>query len=204
MVRTLEAGEQSSASIPAYPYKRSGTCLVCGFAPTLFDDLAEARALRPGASVLAVNRAATAIDAFAVFSLHHGPEKLGRWVTVQRETFGPCEVHGHGLLTDLDKKRAAYPYVDYWWWEARGTGTSAWAAAKLAKLMGFSEVILCGVLLERAPYADGSFCRDFRRSNVLKIYRDYIKGDKNWHAGIYAMSGWPERYLGKPQTKDAP
>lgn len=197
-----EAGgtRQSPASIPFYPHRRSGTAIVCGFAPSLFADLEEAKRLRPEAAVIAVNQAATAIPAFAIFSLHHGPEKLGQWAKVQHETFGRCEVHGHSTaLENLAGKRKAYPYVDYWWAEAKGVGTSAWAARRLAALMGYGEVILAGVALEqRVPYANNTMARDFRDPRVIKIYRDFIKNDTAYHAGTYAMSGWPRTFFGAP------
>lgn len=196
-----EAGAQAPASfsLPPYPTRHTGTALVCGFAPSLWGDLERARELRPDAKIIAVNRAATAIEAFAVFSLHHGKDKLGIWAQAQREKFNAqAEVHAHGSLDNLEKKRGCYPYVDYWWPDARGTGTSSWAAAKLAALMGFEERILCGVLIERAPYADATFCRDFRRQPVLKLYRDYIKNDTDWHRGVSAMSGWPRKFFGPP------
>jgi hypothetical protein len=198
VAETIEAGGLLPASFPAYPQRRSGTCLVCGFAPTLHDDLAAALKLRPGAFIVAVNRAGTAIKADAVFSLHHGPDKLGTWAKVQHEKFGPCEVHAYGGKTDLEKRQRLYPYVEYWWPDAGGVGTSAWGARKMAGYMGFGEVILCGVLLDRAPYADGKFCRDFRNRSVLKIYRQYIRKDTAWHKGAFAMSGWPRKFLGGP------
>lgn len=192
----------SAPSFPAYPFKRSGSCLVCGFAPTLYDDLARARELRPGASVIVVNQAATEIEAFAVFSLHHKPSKLDVWAEKQRQRFGkPVEVHAHSGAGSYEVNAQLYPYVDYWWDAAKGKGTSAWAAAKLAILMGFSEAILCGVLIDRAPYANATFCRDFRSQAVLNIYRGYIKKDKAWHSRIYAMSGWPRGLLGLPPNR---
>lgn len=184
--------------VPAYPHRYSGTVLVCGFADTLHDDLGRARKLRPDAPIIAVNNAASAVKAFAVFSLHCRRGKLDVWAKEQRKRFGPdFEVHSHGYK-NFDKLQDAYPYVDYWWPDAKGTGTSAWAAAKMARQMGFSEIILCGVTLERRPYADKTMAKDFRLAEVLKIYRDYIRKDGTWHVGVKAMSGWPRKFFGAP------
>lgn len=192
------AGASASAlSAPSYPYKHSGSVLVCGFGPTFWADLEQARKLRPEAPVIACNNAASAVKAFAIFSQHS--TKLGGWAKAQRKFGGDFTVHAPGAIDLLDQHRRRHPYVDYWWPLARGTGTSPWAATKLAKLMGFEERILVGVPLQRGPYADGTFARDFRVRDILKVYRDYIKRDTDWHEGVFAMSGWPKRFFGKPE-----
>jgi hypothetical protein len=174
--------------------------LVCGFGPTLHDDLARARKLRPDAPAIAVNNAASAVKAFALFSLHYRIGKLDRWVAAQRKKFGDgFTVHSHGVPGSAEKLREFFPYVDHWWPDAKGTGTSAWAAAKMARQMGFSEIVLCGVPIARGAYADGKFCKDFRHKDVLAIYRDYIRKDKAWHEGVRSMSGWTMRFFGAPE-----
>ena len=174
------------------------TVLVCGFADTLHDDLARARALRPDASVIACNNAASAVKAFAIFSTHCRRGKLDIWASAQRNYFGgDFEVHSHGYA-NFDKLQAAYPYVDYWWIDAKGVGTSAWSAVKMARQMGFSEMILCGAPIERRPYANKTMANDFRHAEVLKIYRDYIRKDIMWHKGVYSMSGWTRKLFGEP------
>lgn len=197
-------GEEAQASssfrsAPAYPHKRTGTVLVCGFGPTLYGDLARVGKLRPGAPKIAVNNASTALKALAIFSQHYDSNKLGVWAKQQHKNFGPeCEVHAPGPIDRYDRNKAIYPYVNYFWPQAKGTGTSAWAAAKLARMMGFTEIILCGVPLERGGYADNTFARDFRHPHILKIYRDYIKKDTAWHEGVRSMSGWTKRFFGEP------
>lgn len=195
----MEGAAPVALSAPAYPYRKSGTVLVLGFSSHLQDDFARAKALRPDAEIIACNKAAGFTKAFAIFSQHVGPDKLGVWAKWQREKFGDdFEVHGPGWIQRLDAYRQRYPYIDYVWPQAKGTGTSPWAAAKMAKMMGFSEIILCGVSLERGGYADGTLARDFRSDAVLKIYRGYIKKDVDWHAGVKAMSGWPREFFGEP------
>lgn len=184
----------------SYPHRHSGTVLVLGFSSFLPDDFAKARLLRPNAKIIACNKAAGFTKAFAIFSLHVGHEKLGTWAKWQRDRFGPdFEVHARGFPEKMADYKRRYPWIDYVWPEARGTGTSPWAAAKMARCMGFDEIILCGVTLERCGYADGSLARDFRNGDVLKLYRTYIKNDRDWHKGVKAMSGWPARFFGKPE-----
>lgn len=187
-------------SAPAYPHRHAGAVLICGFAWTLPDDFERARALRPDAPVIVVNGAATFTKALALFSSHHGPNKLGVWAREQREKFGPgCTVHGAAPLNRADEYREKYPYVDHWWPEAKGVGTSVWAARKVAEMMGFEEFILCGSPLERGPYANGSMARDFRHQVVRNIYRRFIKSDTQWHHGVRGMSGFPKKYFGEPK-----
>lgn len=182
-----------------YPHRHTGTVLICGFARTFHDDLARAQELRPGAPIIAVNEAALHVKAFAIFSLHRKPHKLGRWAREQAERFGTdFTVHSSGDPDDHEL-RAANPYVDYWWPEARGKGTSTWSAAKMALLMGFEERILVGMPLERMPYGDGTMARDFRIEKILKIYRDYVRHDIEFHRGIRAMSGWTRHEFGEPE-----
>jgi hypothetical protein len=188
--------QASALSAPAYPYRHSGAVLVCGFGPTFWEDLERARKLRPGAPIIACNNAASAVKALAIFSQHS--TKLGGWAKAQRKFGDDFTVHAPGSIDLLDQHRRRHPYVDYWWPLARGTGTSPWAAQKLGKMMGFEERILVGVPLERGPYADGTFARDFRRKPILKIYRDFIRCDTAWHEGVKAMSGWTMRMFGEP------
>lgn len=203
-----EAGNETEGRVPVapafsvappYPLRHSGPVLVCGFGPTFHDDFARARALRPGAPVIGVNGAAAAVKLDHLFSLHYERKKLGRWVEQQKKAFGAgFIVHAPGLPERLAESQVAYPYVDFFWNGIQGVGTSTWSAAKLARFMGFEEIILVGMPLERGPYGDGAFCRDFRRRDVLKLYRDYIRGDTGFHAGVKAMSGWTARFFGEP------
>lgn len=186
-------------SSPPYPHRHSGPVLVCGNAWCLDEDIARARALRPDAAVIAVNGAAGAVPAFALFS--HHPEKLPKWITAQSLRFGPCfTVHSSGAIepTKLGRNRGAMPWVDHWWPGARGGGTSAWCAVKLAKLMGFEEVVLCGAPLTTGSYSDGRMARDFNRPEILGHYRAQIARDTDWHAGVTSMSGWTREFFGEP------
>lgn len=190
-------------AMPPYPHRHSGSVLVCGFGPGFYDDLDRAKQLRPGAAVIAVNEAVKAVDAFAFFTLH--PEKIAtRWRPLRRQYFGtPIPVHSGGRSFE---KRSHIPGVDYWWRQAAGGGTSVWAAARMAKLMGFEERILVGAPLEYGNYADGNFAKSFRQGrkrddgrDILQGYRDYVANDIDWHEGCYSLSGFTRQVLGEPK-----
>lgn len=173
---------------------RSGTVIVCGNAWCLPEDLARAQAIRPGAPIIAVNDAGAHVDCFALFSLHAG--RMGRFITA-------AEKRGRKHRTDFSthsagERSVTRPLVDHWWQGCHGVGTSAWSAAKVARCMGFGEIILCGAPIERGPYAGGKFCRDFRQKAILQIYRDYIRGDADLHPFVRSMSGWTKQFLGEP------
>jgi hypothetical protein len=189
----------NEAAIPAYPHRHAGPCLVCGNAWTLADDVARARRLRPNALVIAVNKAAGELAADFLFSIHF--EKLPRWIPLQAARFGiGFSIHGVGsreAKKQAQREREA-PYVDYWWPDARGAGSSTWSAAKVARLMGFDEIILCGMPLAAGPYADGKLANDFMRAKITDHYRAAVAGDIAWHAGVSAMSGWTREFFGEP------
>lgn len=194
----------SSHSVPPYPRRHSGPVLICGFGPGFYEDLVRAREIRPGAPCVAINEAAKAVRAFALFTLH--PQKLRRFRELQDLHFGP----GHYTCHTGGKYAAMlerFRLMDHGWPLAAGGGTSAWAAQIMAKLMGFEERILVGVPLVYGNYADRSPAKGFKegkqrrdgKGEVLANYRAYIERDTGWHAGCVSMSGWTRELLGAPK-----
>ena len=175
---------------PPYLEKHSGPALVCGNAFNLHDDLERAREIFPDAAVIAVNGAAGAVKALALYSKH--PERFYNtfcWAELQHREFGPgFTIHG-------SKHRPGCPWVSHWWEDARGGGGSAWGARKLATLMGFAPVVLCGAPLERGGYADGSIAKMMLDRRNLDTFRQQIEDEKEWHAGVISMSGWTKEFF---------
>lgn len=192
------------------PSPVSGTCLVAGFGAGLFEDLARVEAHRPGLPIIAVNGAAAHVPAFSIFSLHWEPEKLGQWAIQQREAFGEgFTVHACGKPEWEYHNRINYPYVDHWWDGVISRGSSGWAAARLALAMGFDEVVLCGVPMDRCKYADGNLAVMFQSSltSSLSVFRKAIELDTVTRTRCFSMSGWTADLLGLPpflrETGDA-
>ncbi|MDP7214359.1 MAG: hypothetical protein QF583_00255 [Rhodospirillales bacterium] len=201
-----------NAAAPPYRYRHSGPVLVCGNAWCLDEDFAAARAIRPGAAVIAVNGASARVKADFLYSYHFMNFRRKGWLARQAGNLGPCRqagnlgpcrfsVHSTAAKSEAEQASRAHsaPWVDYWWREARGQGTSAWCAVKLARLLGFDEIILCGVPLAPGPYADGRMARDFNRPRILERYRAGIAGDQAWHEGVASMSGWTRDFFGEPR-----
>jgi hypothetical protein len=166
---------------------------------TLNEDFAAAQSLRPAVPVIAVNGAAGVVKAQFLFSIHF--EKLPRWIALQTDRFGAgFSVHGVGseILAKQAQRRRDGPFVNYWWPDARSAGTSAWGAAKLARVLGFEEIILCGVPLAEGTYSDGSLANDFMRPKILDHYRRAVLADTGWHAGVRSFSGWTREVFGEP------
>lgn len=181
------------ASSPPYPFRHSGPCVVAGNALCLNDDLVKARVLFPDAQVVAVNGAAREVRALALFSYH--PERMVLygydWIRHQRRINDKFTVHGSKFVEDC-------PWVQYWWEDARGGGSSAWGARKLAWLMGFDPVILCGCPLEPGPYAGYRPGMAMTKMEVIEPYRLEIRSDTDWHDGCFSMSGWTKEFFGEP------
>ncbi|KKM16830.1 hypothetical protein LCGC14_1681900 [marine sediment metagenome] len=187
MSRTSRGGGLAS---PPYSFSHSGPVLVCGNAYNLHDDLERARQLYPDAAVIAINGAAGEVKACALYSKH--PEKMPQWIKRQRQFGEDFTVHG-------SKHKPGCPWIDFWWEDARGGGGSAWGARKLATLMGFAPVILCGAPLDPGGYASSPIAKLMRREDVIDSFRQEIENDVEWHEGVYSMSGWTSELLGEPK-----
>jgi hypothetical protein len=179
-------------SEPSYPHSHSGPCIVAGSALCLHDDLAQAWKIYPGTPVIAVNGAGREVKAFALFSYHPQRfiEKGFEWIRHQRRLFGPdFTVHGAKFLPDM-------PWVQYWHEKACGGGGSAWGARKVASLMGFTKVILCGCPMTVGNYASYRLGGLMTQKDVIDRYRHEIERDTKWLDRVYSMSGWTKEFFG--------
>lgn len=177
-------------SIPPYPNKHTGTCIVAGSAWCLEDDLERARSLIGDVPVVAVNGAASLVKAVMLVSQHPDRFEVLGWRRKQIALYGNAfTTHapgtgGHG--------------VDYWWPIRKGGG-SAWCARKIASLVGFSRVILCGCPMEPGPYVGNHNLGGFmHRQDVVDELMSQIERDSQWHEGACSMSGKTRALLGEP------
>ena len=167
---------------------------MAGNAFCLHDDLARARTMYPDAPAIAVNGASREVRALALLSAH--PERFVApgydWIRHQVRLFGPgFTVHGATWRPDM-------PWVNHWWPDIIGGGGSAWGARKLAWLMGFEPVILCGCPLVPGNYANDKPGLIMTRLDVIEPYRREIAADTEWHEGCYSMSGFTRDLFGAP------
>lgn len=177
-------------STPPYTFKHNGPVIVAGNAWCLHEDLAKAP---QGLPIIAVNGAAGEIKAEFLYSKH--PERMvkrgGYWIQKQRRFHVNFTVHGSAFHENM-------PWIDYFWEGARGGGGSGWGARKLATLLGFDSVILCGMPLDPGGYASGKLSKIMNKPDVINGYRCEIEDDTKWHEGVHSMSGWTRELLGSP------
>jgi hypothetical protein len=189
------------------------TALIVGSAPCALSDLAAACLLRPSADVIAVKFSVAIVHA-RVAVTHHG-EHAGRMKRLHRDRWGDdVEIHApKKVFRDEDR-----PHIDRIWPELAGVGgTSGWGAARIARLMGYDEVILCGCPLQVT--ADGEAYHDAQvheaaaqaganrhrgepwgNDNAVRQYQRQIESDVQLGLaeGIRSMSGWTRQVLGAP------
>ena len=157
--------------------------------------MARARAIVGEVPVIAVNGAARDVKAFAIYSQHaeRFTQRGFDWIRHQKRLFGP------DFTVHSARWRDGCPWVQYWWPEATGPGSSAWDARKVAWLMGFETVILCGCPLVPGPYVDYRLGGLMHRADVVDSYLLAIAADVDWHPGVYSMSGRTGELFGEPK-----
>ena len=189
------------------------TALIIGSAPCVQADLEAARILRPHADLIAVKFSVTLVHA-RVAVTHHG-EHTERMKRLHRERWGD-EVFVHAPKKVYRPEHL--PFIDSIWHDLAGVGgTSGWGAARIARLMGYDEAILCGCPLLPAEYGDAyhddtvaeaaraagakkNRGEPWGNSAAVRRYQHQIVSDMNLGLaeGIYSMSGWTRKTLGVP------
>ena len=183
---------------PLWLDPQEGTCLVMGSAWPMLKDMERALRIRPGAKIMAVNRAAQFVGADFLFTLDCW--NAAYWRKLQEQAFGPGFTY-HAARWAGNKTKDDFPWVDHWWPAAQGSATSSWGATKVAFMMGFHEVILCGVPLEPAPYADGVVAPTFDEKTNVDLMRRKIQEDTWAHPFVTSMSGWTMEFFGEPEAR---
>lgn len=171
-------------------HTQGGAALICGSALTFSEDFAEARLLYPRAAIIGVNDASSLVRLDHLFTLH--PEKIQRWLDRHKRKFGARPMTHSAMPKPVQG-------IDHWWSEATGQGTSGWSAAKMARLMGYNEITLCGIPMDAVGYTRRGPARAFMKPHVLEHYRNYIASDVAYHPFVRSMSGWTRDLLGAPQ-----
>lgn len=185
-----------------------------GYAPTVFQDVEAARRLRPDAVMLGVKYSCVLyreIDHVWTQHLEQAPD-------IRQKAGRPVIIHGRPRV--FQTRRAIWfsagkdSDLNYTWPDLRWIyGSSGFGAALWAKHgMGFDEVILCGVPMERGGYApeisafkkpQADRGRSFAEDAVLDRWKGVIYGfiADGRAAGIRSMSGWTREVLGAPEVR---
>lgn len=197
--------------------------LVVGSAPCLFEDVKRALCIRPFGSLMLVNGACTAIEnAEHVLAGHEEKaEFFARERTARFPNAPPWKLHACCNLKRIGQYRSMFPSVTDWHPYEMGAGaTSASKAAKLAFILGATEVILCGCPLDQEGYFEGEakvpqhiMCQrigDYgtayglgvpvQETRIIKSYRaNFRKFAEEFKGKVFSMSGFTRECLGAPQ-----
>lgn len=190
-------------SIPNWPEPIGGTLLIVGSAPCVYDDLAHARSIRPEHHTLLINGAALLFEHAEHILCGHG-EKVAMFVEARHAKFPnakPCYIHA-SRRGGTDPKG-----VTHIWENVATGGTSAWKAVRIARGMGYDEMILCGCPLDDSGYAPGESDGIKHSCDRIglgegRMYHNYrhtfsVRA-KTEGAGVYSMSGFSRELLGAP------
>ncbi len=191
---------------PEYPSKHTGVALVVGSAPDAYRELALAKERLPVTPYLiAVNFMAGRIECQAM-------------VTCEREAIEKIKFHCprpilHVYPSDQRKvANAAPPGVDHLWHgPSVCSGTASLAAVMVAKAIGFEEIILCGVPLEKIGYVQGypsHGCSEWNnREGAKSMNGSRTQRRETWNRcfkagmleGVTSFSGFTRELLGEPR-----
>lgn len=147
------------------------------------------------APIIAVNGAAGEVAADFLYSRH--PERFRDppfcWKGRQLKRFGAVPtVHS----ASRRRHPRAVSWVDHWWLDTGGGGGSGWGARKLAGLLGFDLVVLCGMPLVPGNYSGNRPGKLMTRDTVIADFRKGIEEEPEWHEGVLSMSGWTAARFG--------
>lgn len=193
-------------AIPAYKHTHRGPVIVLGSADCALRDLSRAQIRFCDAPIIGVNDASKISALDHLFSLH--AEFLEQWAREQAERFGRQPLVHSAARKRADDDASARRIVDYWWAGAHSGATSAWSAVRVAKMMGFERVIMCGCPLRATGYATDP--RQDKHSRSLGLVADdhpMIKRFRKRLAeyvgegegeGVFSMSGFTRELLGAP------
>lgn len=172
-------------------YKQAkGVCLLLGSSPSVFEDVREAKMLlrcfKVPYEVMAVNLSFLAIGG-----------RLNHLVTLHQEKLGAF----HELAKTLPESRGGHIHTHSWmecpdvecaWPIVDRNGTSSLFAVKIAYLMGYDPIILCGVELD-SPYRFYDNPYEKSENNFSCSGIEYSWAEYKW-LPYHAMSGKLSKY----------
>ena len=126
------------------------------------------------------------------FGIHPdtGYKWLARWAAKEELTDRARRPHSSPSRTEATIEERVLAWRD---------AHPAWGARKLAWLMGFEPVILCGCPLVPGNYAGHRPGMIMTRAETMEPYLREIAADVDWHEGAFSMSGATREILGEPK-----
>ena len=187
-----------------YQVRHSGQAIVCGSAPCLLSEFAEAKANMPDAKVFVVNESSYGIWGDFLVSYH--VEKFDEF---KSKSVNPhiVTMTGKGYRSPEEEAQ-----IDYRFDNIKIGATSVGDAIQIAKQMGFTEIVIVGAPMNGGDgyYNDTSMESDGCPRFGSKEYIDTLeslKGGLNQRAlieiaktlpEVKSMSGFSAEVFGKP------
>ena len=190
-----------------------GCAIICGAAPCVFEDLENARKLRPDATIVGVNNAAAMIPEIEHIWTQHPSDAqeykkaAGKIIYIHSRPRNFDNGAGTWRLVVSDE---TWESIDYYWptlsWISGSSGAAGALWAKHG--MGFDEVIMAGIPLstdslvycEKYPSKptqnNNQYAKDTQVNHWLKIFSGLINEGKT--KNIWSMSGSTKEMLGAP------
>lgn len=196
-----------------YTARHGGCAIICGAAPCVFEDLENARKLRPDATIVGVNNAAAMIPEIEHIWTQHPSDAqeykkaAGKIIYIHSRPRSFDNGAGTWRLVVSDE---TWESIDYYWptlsWISGSSGAAGALWAKHG--MGFDEVIMAGIPLstdslvycEKYPSKptqnNNQYAKDTQVNHWLKIFSSLINEGKT--KNIWSMSGSTKEMLGAP------
>lgn len=186
-----------------YPYKHAGSAILCGTAPSLFEDLEEARRLRPDAPILGVTTMARLVPEVEHIWTQHGDE-AGRLRDMAKR-----KIYVHARAKNYKGVPANVEECDFLWPELNWVGgSSGFAGAMWASHgLGFTEVIMCGIpisvdelgYVESLPLTPERFAIGHNYGSTVGWQRQILGfKERGLTKAVRSMSGWTKEVFGAP------
>lgn len=191
-------------AFPEYPSKHQGVALIVGAAPTAYRELALAKERLPVTPyIIAVNFMADRIECQAMVTCE-------KWVLIKVNPFVEPEPITHLYPSDQRQvSKTPPPLADHiWHGPPAAAGSASLGAALIAKAIGFSDIILCGVPIDASGYLDGypvipegSHFESGDMVHQRALWKKYQK--IGMLTGVTSFNGYTKDLLGPPEFKEA-
>lgn len=132
---------------PAIAGTKSGNLIILGSALTVWSEFEKARQIDPKAELMAINLAFCGLRYWVQRQLlvcHH-------WISLHPEFFAIRHLYAGKRTTTHCFTNAPDKGVDYVW-PVSSEGSSGLFATKVALLMGYEKIMLCGIPIKDAPH----------------------------------------------------
>lgn len=189
-------GVEINVDIPEITNCFSGPLILTGCAQNVWEDLTKAQKLAWDADIMCVNLSIIGLH----WKYHLGQTKIKHWATMHPEMFSVVEWFRPGIITHSN---AQAPNVDVFW-HLNQDGTSGLFAVKVALLLGYTKIIICGMPLDKSirffdcPGVEPAHPYDDRA--ILGGWREFFM-DATARERVRSLSGASKQILGEPSDE---